>query len=685
MLLRRLVLENFGVFRDRNELELTPQIRYQRRRPVILIGGKNGSGKTTLLEALRLCLYGPMALGNRIGPREYEAYLADRIHRSEGGELYQTSSAAVGIEFEYAQAGIRHTYSVERRWEKLAGSVRSSLTVQRDGEPLDELDRAHADDFLRDLIPVGVSQLFFFDGEKIQQLAESEQDHLALADATRGLIGMELLERLQGDLRVYTAKVKNSSSVDSLDAERTSLNEEHQSLEQRRRELVLLHDQCLAHRDHVKKEAAREEQRLTRTGGVFANKREALQAEKEQLVKTIAEAEGELRELGEGLLPFILASSLCRVLKGQLEDEGKLHGWSCQQVAIQDRLKNAKKSMEQVLASELEHVRIDSKLRKNLAKKIAHILDDLAEPPKGLPNVPLIHRHSEDSRQRILMAIDRVQHDLPRQLISIQKRLERFTRRLREVEAALDKIPKDEVIQPVLQRIREIGVELGAAEAEVQHAELAVREIDLKILDISRQERKLKEKADKFQKASDQGALVVKVQAALEDYAQTLTASKIHELRDAVVRCFAKLWRKGDLIRRIEVEPADFRVTLFDRHDRAVPKQELSAGEKQIYAISLLWALGQVSGRPLPMVIDTPLGRLDSDHRGHLVERYFPHASHQVIILSTDTEIDQAFFKALGPSISHSYHLQFSSTEGCCVIDKGYFWSGQEAEVLHAG
>ena len=85
------------------------------------------------------------------------------------------------------------------------------------------------------------------------------------------------------------------------------------------------------------------------------------------------------------------------------------------------------------------------------------------------------------------------------------------------------------------------------------------------------------------------------------------------------------------------------------------------------------------------MVIDTPLGRLDSDHRAHLVERYFPHASHQVIILSTDTEIDQAYFTALGPAISHSYHLQFNAGERRCVIEKGYFWSGQQTEGVHAG
>jgi DNA sulfur modification protein DndD len=122
----------------------------------------------------------------------------------------------------------------------------------------------------------------------------------------------------------------------------------------------------------------------------------------------------------------------------------------------------------------------------------------------------------------------------------------------------------------------------------------------------------------------------------------------------------------------MDFDPADMQVTLFDRHDRPIPKQRLSAGEKQIYAISLLWALAQVSGRPLPVVIDTPLGRLDRDHRGHLVARYFPHASHQVVILSTDTEIDQAYFRDLAPSVSHAYHLRYDEAEARCVVEEGY-------------
>ena len=98
------------------------------------------------------------------------------------------------------------------------------------------------------------------------------------------------------------------------------------------------------------------------------------------------------------------------------------------------------------------------------------------------------------------------------------------------------------------------------------------------------------------------------------------------------------------------------------------------AGEKQIYAISMLWALAKTSGRPLPVIIDTPLGRLDSDHRKLLVERYFPFASHQMLILSTDTEVDQQYFAELQPGVSQAYHLEFDPEEHQSLVSSGYFW-----------
>jgi DNA sulfur modification protein DndD len=684
MLLRRLIVQDFGLFRGRNDLDLAPRVRYRQRRPVVLLGGKNGSGKTTLLDAIRLCLYGPLALGPRVSVREYEAYLNDRIHRANN-RLVSPEGSSVEMEFLYAQTGVQHTYSVERRWERRgSGSIRADTTVLCDGKPLEELERAQADEFLRELIPPGVSQLFFFDGEKIQQLAETAHDQAALAEAVRGLTGLELLERLQADLRTYAAKNRDAAEKQPLRKQQDALDEERRGLEERLQAAIRELDDAQSVEDRCKQEIEREKQRLARMGGTFAAKREALEAEQTHLKEAIREAEAELRESCEGLLPFLLCSLLCHTLNQQLAAEGKIQQWMAHEATLKDRLADLKKAAKDMLFPANDSLDVSARARKTLVQRVGLLLDRLADQPEDLPSVTTLHRLSEDDRQRLLGAIHRVLHDMPQRLNRLQKRLERSTRRLQEVEGALKKIPADEITQPTVERLQILYQELGTAEAATKRAELDKREVELKLEDLGRRERKHAERLADLDKMENRRALLGKVQIVVDDLTEAQTTSKIQELRDAVVRCFGQLWRKGDLVRRIEIDPKTFHVTLFDAHDRPAPKDQLSAGEKQIYAISMLWALAQLSGRPLPIVIDTPLGRLDSDHRGYLVDRYFPNASHQVIVLSTDTEIDQASFKALSPSVSHAYHLRYDELEQCCLIEPGYFWGRAEKEVPDA-
>lgn len=99
-----------------------------------------------------------------------------------------------------------------------------------------------------------------------------------------------------------------------------------------------------------------------------------------------------------------------------------------------------------------------------------------------------------------------------------------------------------------------------------------------------------------------------------------------------------------------------------------MPKEELSAGEKQIFAVALLWDLSITSGRTLPVIIDTPLGGLDSAQRKTLTHHYFPKAAAQLIILSTDTEIDEQWYAELKPYVSKSFMLTHDTTENCTSV-----------------
>lgn len=682
MLIRNLTLDNFGLFRGHHEIDLKPRCKYGRERPVILVGGKNGAGKTTILEAVRLCLYGPLAFANRPSARGYEAYLRGRIHRDDDA-LVQLQSAAVGMEFEHAELGERHIYQVERSWEVAGNAVQSYLSVTRDGSPLDELDQANADDFLRDLIPPGVSQLYFFDGEKIQQLAETDSDDVALADAIRGLLGLDLVERLRSDLRIYANRLDNTPGTEPTKAELEQLSAAQSDLLEEQRELQRMLDECQARLDNdVSKTIRRLERRIAKEGGAFANQREKLKAEKAQLLETIESVEGEIRQLAEGLLPFTLAAPWCKKLREQLLVEEQLQGWRAHEKLLKQRVGEVRVNLDDTLFPEKSHTNEETRVQ--LIESVSGILEQLVLPPEDLPQAELIHKLSDDQRDRLLGAINRVLDDVPEQLKTVQLRLEKATRRLQEVETALDKVPAEEQVKPLLDQQNELNRDAGALESEIKRhaAEMASKDFQLK--ELKRKEAKLEAKLDCAEQGLGRRGMVAKVRGVLNEYDASLTTAKAKELSEAVASRFAQLWRKGDIVRRIEINPADFQVTLFDRHNRPVPKSQLSAGEKQIYAISMLWGLAQVSGRPLPMVIDTPLGRLDSDHRGHLVQRYFANASHQVIILSTDTEIDKEYFRDLSPEVSHAYHLHYDSSEASTTAEDGYFWSRRERELVHA-
>jgi DNA sulfur modification protein DndD len=120
-------------------------------------------------------------------------------------------------------------------------------------------------------------------------------------------------------------------------------------------------------------------------------------------------------------------------------------------------------------------------------------------------------------------------------------------------------------------------------------------------------------------------------------------------------------------------------ITVYGKGGHGLSKERLSEGEKQIFAISVLWGLSRASAHPLPAIIDTPMARLDAAHRSNLVERYFPYASHQVLILSTDTEVDRQYYQALEPHIARAYHLRYDEESRSTHGEEGYFWGATES------
>ena len=160
----------------------------------------------------------------------------------------------------------------------------------------------------------------------------------------------------------------------------------------------------------------------------------------------------------------------------------------------------------------------------------------------------------------------------------------------------------------------------------------------------------------------------------MEQFRSAVAERHIHRIEQFVLDSLRQLFHKDSLVGSLKIHPERFSLELKGKGGQAISPDRLSAGERQLLAVALLWGLGRASGRPLPAVIDTPLSRLDAEHRAYLVERYFPNASHQVVLLSTDEEIGERYYEKLRPWISHTYRLVFDDKRQATSIQPGYFW-----------
>lgn len=667
MILTKLSIIDFGVFRGTHTIDLSPRSH----RPIILFGGKNGAGKSTVLEALRLCLYGTGALG-AISRDQYLKFLEGKIHNNPNA-LIQPTFASIQIHFQYSHAEGLVSYAVTRSWERRAsGRVWESLAIDRNGEALTDIESDHWQDFLRELIPPGVSQLFFFDGEKIQQLAEDTTDQQALAAAVKSLLGVDMVERLQADLSIYRTRLskpdhdsadvseirKLGKVIDRLQHKLATANKERVRLEERNR--------------NITETLRKAENSFAERGGAFARNRDNLIQQEGVLKQRVSQLEDNIRQQCAGLLPFTLIPRLCETLGSQLAAEDHLSRTR----AGQALLLKARREIGQLLNPSRLFSNIEglsTSIKGEISSRIDCAIRTCLDAEQPEPTVP-IHQLSESDSRLLSAWIAQARNEIPAVLAAVSDELENAHRQLQKTVEAVRKIPADDVLRPVLNEIHRLNERLAKASSEAMLKDQQIKELELHLADLQRRHAKLTQKLSAGARASAKLTVLPRVEKTLEEYRLRLIDKKIAELQEIVTKCFNLLCRKKDALRTIRIDSHDFSIALCDRSGHPIPKAQLSAGEKQIYAISMLWALGRASGRPLPVIIDTPLARLDSDHRRLLVEHYFPHASHQVILLSTDTEVDEYYFELLKPAVARAHHLEYDQIDSCTSVRQGYFW-----------
>jgi DNA sulfur modification protein DndD len=666
MILRSIILENFGLYAGTAKIDLVPRRRKGRESPIVLVGGKNGAGKTTLLEAVRLSLYGRRALGFRVAQSEYENYLRESVHRSG-----QYRSAAVGIEFDYAEDGTVHRYKVQREWNLREKKVVERLTVEKDGAAISSVPREEWHQFLQELIPPGVSQLFFFDGEKIQEIADGDQDNEQLAEAIRGLLGIELVVRLRTDIGLFLARHHGGGDAETAERLKSALRE-IAAIQRKCSDLSEKTAELVSTRDSQARAAEQIRRRFVAEGGDAALKRARIEAEQHEMQKKCTAIEHELRDLANGLLPFAVAPKVVKSFQKALSRKGG-KGRKDTAKQLQDAFGTWRRNRDGNRRAEW-----NAKHWSDLAR----FIDSWAESTgREQGSAPAFKEVGDGTAA--LTRLAEIEAAVRPRAVQLASELEKATNRLAKLETSL--VRADNAAAGVmLDELRLAEQRVGATEATLNTEQEELKLLRGQLVTLDRDRRKLLEEQARSSAASDRMALAGKTANALAAYERRLLEHKLGQLRAEFVRRFNQLARKTEFVSDVRIDPESFAVTLIDRDGNEVQKASLSAGEKQIYAIAMLWALARTSGRPLPMIIDTPLARLDSEHRSNLIERYFPAASHQVVLLSTDTEVDVRLLQALGPNVSHTYRLDYDPDSQSTTAALGYFGESHEEEGRRA-
>jgi DNA sulfur modification protein DndD len=662
MIFLELVLQNFGLYAGKQIINLNPQIDEDNTRPIILLGGMNGGGKTTLIDAIRLALYGQRAQCSTRGNLSYSDFLTQCVN----SKANPTEKTRIELVFEHIEEDKLIKYRVVRTWEKNPKDGKDHLGILGDDEtwPIDSLVNIW-DEYIENILPLGISNLFLFDGEQVKELAEQEIPPPIVVDAINGLLGLELADKLAIDLEILVNRKKrefaDTKDLAKLEEIETRLQEKQEEYKKNNLKLINLNIE-VTELEKIHEEAL---DRFVNEGGKIAAERSQLEQQREEKIKVANNLRESLREIAADVLPLALISPLLSQVQRQGEKELKT-----QQIQL---AKDVLIARDERLLNWLKQLNLETNKLTNIQSFLAEDINNLYSNNLSTENTWL------NADEESLSLVDNITYRLKISQNTAQKQLDELTNNEEDIltlDRQVQTAAAPEEYTKLQKAVKQTQTEFNKMKSQSEI-------MNQKLIELDAETKKLKQELNeytvenlKYQNSEHIINSAGKVQQTLKIFRERLTLKKLNKLEEEVKNCFLYLLHKSNLVHRIAIDSKTFGLSLYDLNGKPVPKHRLSAGEKQLLAIAFLWGLAKVSGRRLPIAIDTPLGRLDSSHRNNLVERYFPSASHQVILLSTDTEIAKKEYQTLQETeaIAREYLLQYNSNKRETTIKPGYFW-----------
>ncbi|MGE0876482.1 MAG: AAA family ATPase [Burkholderiales bacterium] len=661
------------------KIELTNFKSYQRQsfsfpepldgKNIVLIGGLNGYGKTSILEAIYLCLFGKDAIVHlaRAGlktddKKGYPTFL----ERAFNGEARRDGRDTMMVRIVINRTKTK-AIDITRNWffrangswtgeeEALVRDVVRGVpdTPKVDGKGF------HLADLLDEIfVPAHIAPFFFFDGEEVKKLADQSRIE-QVKQGLEGLLGVVLLRTLADRLRQFEANKRGEiTTVDEQNLARLQ-----DSLVKNQEELRKVRDDAQSvENNRIKLRAEQQSlvERITSAGGGggdIATVKELVEEREQQRVK-LRDSQRRLEEMLSGRLPFhLVPKSLMEAFRQQLLAEVRRFEWETEKRALEPKRARFETSFFSKEPPDISPP-LDQGQIEILRRRIELAWSSLFYPPPADCAQSVVHDYLPDSlRQEALdflgsiglgyqdiQAIVGEQH-------AMQQRIEELGRKITRLEG----IDRDGTLAALKASLASVQKQL---DDQAERARSDDRKMITLEATVNGQRAEFEREKKKLEDSSPIRALIQKserVRAVVDDVVPALFPLKVKELARAMTDVYQRLAHK-DQVARIEIHD-DGSSKILGKTGREIGFDR-SAGENQIFATALIAGLARVSGVRAPLVVDTPLGRLDSKHRANILAFWTEEKTRQVILLSQDEEIDQGYFRKISDSVCKTYLLE---------------------------
>ena len=711
MRIKNIELHNFGSYGGRNSFNFEASSPEER---VVVIGGKNGAGKTTLFTAIQVCLYGHFAFGFKTAGKRYLGEIYNLINNQV--RIDENESAFVEIGFQQIDNTDLFDYVIRRSWSWPQNTICESLTVWKNGHQLEEEELLNFQNYLIHLIPPDMLKLYFFDGEKIADYFLSNKE-INIRDALMVLSGNDTFDILYDQVkRVLKLSESAQSGVahEYLTAQ-VEIDEQRQQVRELQHEIEAIQETI----EELTAEIERHKKEYADHGGItieeWTELHNQLKAEEEKRERL----NWQRKSVATDSLPFLMIPELVSAVLPQLQAEKEHQTYQA--------LKNSLAGNE--FAEVLENAvrAIGSRSAKADSHRLFKCISDYLLDKKWEDFSPLFGLSSDEEGQ-VQSVISRVSAFDPKVFSRYQKRINVSLEKSKEIRAQIQ-ASSIENVESYMQTLSALEEELKIAVLKKDHAHEI---LELKKSDLDQKESKLRTLKRAFEeqlKVHSVSTVSGKTLLLLEELQNTLYSNLIQQVENDLNKKFGELIRKKNFFSKIYIDKSfsvhilrnekinridlisllrtgNFSVvtnvlgeiavtTLQERYSAVsvvelrkalsdetveqislpveISKDRLSSGEKQIFVMSLYWAMMNQSKNELPFIIDTPFARIDTEHRANITEFFFKKLAGQLLILSTDEELSSNHLEAMHDQISHVYMLEYGQDKQTHIRENQYF------------